>query len=65
MSNKITKNEIELFTIEFLEKQGFSYVYTLNIAPDSETSIIESFDNPVVSKMETTCRRFLQVKRKS
>ena len=64
MSNKITENEIEHFAIELLEKQGFSYVYTLSIAPDTETLILESFDNPVVSKMEITCKRFLQVQRR-
>ena len=34
---KITENEIELFAIELLEKQGFDYIYTLNIAPDKKT----------------------------
>lgn len=32
MSNKITENEIELFAIELLEKQGFEYIYAPNIA---------------------------------
>ena len=34
---KITENEIELFAIELLEKQGFEYIYAPNIAPDSDT----------------------------
>jgi hypothetical protein len=33
--NKITENEIELFAIELLEKQGYNYIYAPNIAPDS------------------------------
>jgi len=32
MNNKITENEIELFAIELLEKQGFEYIY----APEYE-----------------------------
>jgi len=35
--NKITENEIELFTIELLEKQGFEYIYALNIALNNKT----------------------------
>lgn len=33
---KITENEIELFSIELLEKLGFEYIYTLNIATKEE-----------------------------
>ena len=58
---KITENEIELFAIELLEKQGFKYIYAPSIAPASDTPIRESFEDQVVSKMETTCKRFLQV----
>ena len=36
MSNKITENEIELFAIELLEKQGFEYIYVSNFAPIKE-----------------------------
>lgn len=32
----ITENDIELYTIEELEKQGFRYVYGPSIAPDGE-----------------------------
>jgi hypothetical protein len=32
----ITENDIELYTIEELEKQGFRYVYGPTIAPDGE-----------------------------
>lgn len=31
---KITENEIDLFAIELLEKQGFEYIYAPSIAPD-------------------------------
>lgn len=34
---KITENEIELFAIELLEKQCYSYIYAPHIVPDSET----------------------------
>ena len=33
---KITENEIELCTIELLEKQGFAYNYAPNTAPEKE-----------------------------
>jgi len=33
---KITENEIELFAIELLEKQGFEYIYAPNIAHEKE-----------------------------
>ena len=36
---KITENEIELFAIELLEKQGFEYIYAPNIAPNNKTSM--------------------------
>ncbi|MEA3330294.1 MAG: hypothetical protein U9Q29_01195 [Campylobacterota bacterium] len=32
---KITENEIELFAIELLEKQGIEYIYAPNIAPET------------------------------
>ena len=34
---KITENEIELFAIELLDKQGFEYIDASNIAPDKES----------------------------
>jgi type I restriction enzyme R subunit len=37
MSNKITENEIELFAIELLEKQGYEYIY----APEYERNFEE------------------------
>ena len=34
MEDKITKNAIEKFAIELLEKQGYQYIYAPSIAPD-------------------------------
>ena len=73
---KITENEIELSTIKLLEKQGFECIYALNIAPSSETPMRKYFEISVcpkfrtteisvVSKMEPTCKKSLQVQRKS
>jgi len=45
---KITENEIELFAIELLEKQGFEYIYAPNIAPDSDTPMRESFEEVIL-----------------
>ena len=53
MSNKITENEIELFAIELLEKQGFEYIYAPNIAPDSETPLRESFEDVILKEKLT------------
>lgn len=39
---KIIENEIELCSIELLDKQGFEYLYAQSIAMDSETPIRES-----------------------
>ncbi len=50
MSNKITENEIELFAIELLEKQGFEYIYAPNIAPDSQTPMRESFEDVILKE---------------
>ena len=43
--NKITESEIEKFTIELLEKQGYQYVYAPSIAPDSDTPERQSFED--------------------
>jgi len=40
---KITENEIELFAIELLEKQGFEYIYAPNIASDKN---IKDYNTP-------------------
>ena len=47
---KITENEIELFAIELLEKQGFEYIYAPNIAPDSQTPMRESFEDVILKE---------------
>ena len=48
--NKITENEIELFAIKLLEKQGFEYIYAPNIAPDSDTPMRESFEDVILKE---------------
>ncbi len=48
--NKITENEIELFAIELLEKQGFEYIYAPNIAADSDTPMRESFEDVILKE---------------
>jgi type I restriction enzyme R subunit len=45
---KITENDIELFAIELLEKQGFEYVYGPDIAPEMERSERASFEEVVL-----------------
>ncbi|MCB1193527.1 MAG: hypothetical protein KDK90_24015 [Leptospiraceae bacterium] len=45
MENKITESEIENYTIELLESQGYQYIYAPEIAPDSETPERESFED--------------------
>ncbi len=51
---KITENEIELFAIELLEKQGFGYLYAPDIAPDSESPMRESFEDVILKDKLTT-----------
>jgi len=41
----ITESNIETFTIEPLEKQGYEYVYAPDIAPDSATPERTSFED--------------------
>ncbi len=41
MSNKITENEIELFAIELLEKQGYNYIYAPEYERDFEDVILK------------------------
>ncbi len=50
MNNKITENQIELFAIELLEKQGFEYIYAPSIAPDSENPMRESFEDVILKE---------------
>jgi type I restriction enzyme R subunit len=48
--DKITENEIELFAIELLEKQGFKYIYAPDIAPDSENPMRGSFEDVILKE---------------
>jgi len=48
--NKITENEIELFAIELLEKQGYNYIYAPDIAPDSDNPMRESFEDVILGE---------------
>ncbi len=47
---KITENEIEEFAIELLERQGYTYVYAPDIAPDSETPMRTSFEEVLLKE---------------
>lgn len=53
MSHKITENEIELFAIELLEKQGFEYIYAPEIAPDGDRPMRESFEDVILKEKLT------------
>ena len=50
MGNKITESEIEKYTIELLEKQGYQYIYAPSIAPDSETPERQSFEDVLIAE---------------
>jgi len=39
---KTTESEIDKFAIEFLEKQGYQYIYAPSIAPDLSASTIQA-----------------------
>ncbi|MBU3968587.1 MAG: hypothetical protein KKG76_14655 [Euryarchaeota archaeon] len=43
--NLKTENNIEIFAIELLEKQGYEYVYAPDIATDSETQERAKFED--------------------
>ena len=45
MKNKITESAIEEFAVELLEKQGYQYIYAPSVAPDSDTSERQSFED--------------------
>lgn len=45
MSAKLTENAIEDLAIELLEKQGFSYIYGPEIAPNGDNSMRFSFED--------------------
>ena len=57
-TNKITESEIEKFTIELLEKQGFQYIYAPSIAPDSDTPERQSFEDVLLmERLQTAVGR--------
>jgi len=39
---KITKSQIETFTIELLEKQGYQHIYAPSISPDLSVSNVQA-----------------------
>lgn len=47
---KITESEIEELVIDLLERQGFSYLYGADIAPDSETPLRAGFDDVLLEE---------------
>jgi len=54
----ITENDIELYTIEELEKQGFRYVYGPTIAPDGEQPERQAYhDILLVSRLRTAIQK--------
>ena len=56
--NKITESEIEQFAIELLEKSGYQYIYTPDIAPDSKTPQRAGFkDVLLLEHLHTTVGR--------
>ncbi len=48
MMEKITESAIEKFTIELLEKSGYTYIYGPSIDPDSESPERESFEKVIL-----------------
>ena len=46
---KITENQIELFAIDLLEKQGFLYHYGPTIAHDGETPMRTGYDDVLLT----------------
>ncbi len=48
---RITESEIEQFAIELLEKQGYSYTYGPAIAPDTDASERNSFEDVILENM--------------
>jgi len=50
MGNKtnLTESHIESFAIELLEKEGFSYIYGPDFAPDSDNPMRGSFEDVII-----------------
>jgi type I restriction enzyme, R subunit len=56
--NKITENTIEEFTIELLERLGYSYIYAPDIAHDGDTPERSSYEEVLlVGRLEDAIRR--------
>ena len=46
--NKLTESEIETFALSLLERQGYSYLYAPDIAPDGDNPERASFADVVL-----------------
>jgi type I restriction enzyme R subunit len=46
---RITENDIELLSIELLEKLGYQYIYAPDIAPDGDNPEREKYDEVVLT----------------
>lgn len=59
--NRITENTIESFTIELLEKLGYTYLYAPDIAPDSDTPSTDQRESYaqvlLLNRLQTAVRR--------
>ena len=64
MSNKITENTIEQFTIELLEQLGYQYLYGPDIAPVGDT-LTQRASESVSLPLGATKERVTFEKRKS
>lgn len=51
MTNKITESDIEQYTVDLLEQQGYHYIYGPDIAPDSETPARQFFEDVILLEM--------------
>jgi type I restriction enzyme R subunit len=55
---KITESEIEKYSIELLEKQGYGYIYAPSIAPDSETPERQTYEDVfLIDRLRTAVGR--------
>ena len=63
---RITESEIEEFAIELLEKSSYQYVYTPNIAPDSDTPERARFEDVLLlERLRKAVGRITQNKAKT
>ena len=47
-SDRLTESQIESFAIDLLSKQGFSYLYGPDFAPDSDNPMRSSFEDVII-----------------